>query len=120
MGAPDGGPGLPGTGWSREHGDIRVAHFLGLHALQILSLAALLFARLGWQDTRRVRMVWAISASYVSLFALLLWQALQGQSVTAPDAKTTMMLAVWAVLTASAIWLAGSRSTSARVHAVVY
>ena len=116
VGAPDGGPGLPGTGWSREHGDIRVAHFLGLHALQILPLAALLFARRGWQDIRRVRMVWAIAASHVSLFALLLWQALQGRSVTAPDTA----LAAWAVLTAAALWLIASRSASARVHAVVY
>jgi hypothetical protein len=117
VGAPDGGPGLPGTGWSREHGDIRVAHFLGLHALQILPLAALLLARSGWQDIRRVRMMWAISASHVSLFALLLWQALQGQSVTAPDAA---ILGAWAVLTAAAMWLAASRATSGRVRAVVY
>jgi hypothetical protein len=120
VGAPDGGPGLPGTGWSREHGDLRVAHFLGLHALQMLSLVALLLARLGWQDIRRVRTVWAISASYVSLFVLLLWQALRGQSVTAPDAETLTALAMWAVLTALAVGTAVSRRDSTRVHAVVY
>lgn len=120
VGAPDGGPGLPGTGWSREAGDLRIAHFLGLHALQILPLAALFFARRGWQDARRVRMVWAVSASHVSLFALLLWQALRGQSVTAPDATTIAALAGWVVLTVSAIWLARSRAASAPVAAVVY
>jgi hypothetical protein len=120
VGAHDGGPGLPGTGWSREHGDIRVAHFLGLHALQILLLAALLLARRDWKEIRRVRMVWAISASYVSLFALLLWQALRGQSVTAPDATTLTALAMWVVLTALAVGLAGSDRESTRVHAVVY
>jgi hypothetical protein len=120
VGAADGGPGLPGTGWSREHGDLRVAHFLGLHALQMLSLVALLLARRGWQDIRRLRMVWAISASYVSLFALLLWQALRGQSVTAPDSETLMALAMWAVLTALAVGIAVSRRDSTRVHAVVY
>jgi len=120
VGAPDGGAGLPGTGWSREHGDLRVAHFLGLHAIQMLPLVALVFARRGWQDARRVRMVWAISASHVSLFALLLWQALRGQSVTAPDATTTTVLAVWAVLTALAVVAAGARRESPPIHAVVY
>jgi len=120
VGAPDGGPGLPGTGWSREHGDLRVAHFLGLHAIQMLSLAALLLARRGWRDIRRVRIVWAISASYVSLFALLLWQALRGQSVTAPDSATLTALASWAVLTALTIGIAGFHRESTRVHAIVY
>ncbi len=120
VGAPDGGPGLPGTGWSLEHGDIRVAHFLGLHALQMLALVALFFAALGWQEIRRVRIVWAIAASYASLFALLLWQALRGQSVTAPDPTTLTALALWAVLTAAAVVIAGWRGESRRVHAVVY
>ena len=120
VGAPDGGPGLPGTGWSRDHGDLRVAHFLGLHALQILPLAALVLARRGWHDTRRIRTVWAISASHASLFALLLWQALRGQSVVAPDAATVTALVLWAATSSSAISVAALRRKSRRVHAVVY
>jgi hypothetical protein len=120
VGAPDGGAGLPGVGWSRDHGDIRVAHFLGLHALQMLPLVALFFAARGWPEVRRVRIVWAISASYVSLFGLLLWQALRGQSVTAPDAATLTAMALWAVLTVSALALTGARRESPLVQAIVY
>lgn len=122
VGAPDGGPGLPVTGWSREHGDLRVAHFLGLHALQLLPLTAVFLARRGWRQARRVRMVWAASASYVSLFALLLWQALRGHSIVSPDAATATALTAWVVLTAVAVWAAGARmhSESAGAHAAVY
>lgn len=118
VGAADGGPGVPGTGWSREHGDLRVAHFLGLHALQMLPLAALVFVRRGWQETRRVRSVLAMSASYVSLFSLLLWQALRGQSVTTPDEAMITALALWAVLSGLAFWAAASRAFAVRVRAV--
>lgn len=120
VGAPDGGPGLPGTGWSREHGDLRVAHFLGLHALQILPLLALALTRREWHERRRVRVVWALSASYISLFALLLWQALRGQSVMAPDMITMIAFVLWGGLTSLAIWVSSSGAESARVHAVVY
>jgi hypothetical protein len=120
VGAPDGGPGLPGTGWSREHGDLRVAHFFGLHALQIIPLFAFAFARRGWHETRRVRIVWALSASYVSLFALLIWQALRGQSVMSPDAATLIGFAVWGAVTMLAIAMSSSRADAARVPAAVY
>ena len=36
IGGPDGDSGLPVVNWSRKYGDLRAAHFMGMHALQIL------------------------------------------------------------------------------------
>lgn len=80
VGAPDGGPGLPITGWSREHGDLRVPHFIGLHAVQLLPAAAWLLGAIGPNAWRR-RAVFVAAACYYALFAILLAQALGGHSV---------------------------------------
>jgi hypothetical protein len=77
VGAPDGGPGLPVTGWSREHGDLRVPHFVGMHAVQLLPAVAWLLMPIASADTRR-RAVLAAAAVYTALFAILLVQALNG------------------------------------------
>jgi hypothetical protein len=108
VGAPDGGPGLPVTNWSRDHGDLRVPHFIGLHALQILPLVALMLARPRWPEMTRVRITLAAAASHAALFGLLLWQALRGQPVAAADALAIVALAAWAALTAIALRLAAA------------
>ncbi len=78
VGAPDGGPGLIGTGWSTTHGDLRVPHFFGLHAIQALSLVALLLAGLRIRQEARVPLVLIAAASYAALYVMLLIQALRG------------------------------------------
>ena len=120
VGAPDGGPGLPGTGWSTEHGDLRIAHFVGLHALQVLPLLVVVFARRAWNESNQVRVVWTLSASYASLFGLLLWQAFRGQSIIAPDGIMLAAIASWAIVTAGAVWLSAFRSETPHIRAVVY
>jgi hypothetical protein len=114
IGAPDGGPGVPVTGWSREHGDVRVPHFIGLHAIQVLALVALGVRRWRRPESVRVRAVLAMAASYAALFLLLLWEALRGQSVVAPDATALASLAIWAAASVLALgWIGfGSRGTS--------
>ncbi|MGE0592288.1 MAG: hypothetical protein AB7G23_11445 [Vicinamibacterales bacterium] len=77
VGAPDGGPGLPVTGWSTRAGDLRVPHFVGLHALQVLPLLALLVRRR--PPHIRQRLVALGAVAYTVVFILLLAQALAGR-----------------------------------------
>jgi hypothetical protein len=116
VGGADGGPGVPVTGWSREHGDVRVPHFVGLHAIQALAIVAVALRRWRRSEAVRVRAMLAAAASYASLFVLLLWQALGGHSVVVPDATAVAAFAVWAAATVLVLgWIAaGSRVASSR------
>lgn len=119
VGAPDGGPGLPGTGWSTTHGDLRVPHFLGLHALQVLPLVALVLPRRRLGERVRVRLTLTATGSYVTLFGILLSQGLRGQPLLAPDGITLVLLGTWAFGTALAAAVSALRVQPARRPAVV-
>lgn len=117
------GPGLPFLGWSTEHGDLRVAHFVGLHVLQIVPLVALLlsiFAARGIIRASEKRLrgaVWASGAAYVGLIFTLYIQAMRGQSVVAPDATTIVIASALIglpVATALALALVPSSAPTAR------
>jgi hypothetical protein len=110
VGAPDGGPGVPGTGWSTERGDLRVPHFVGLHALQALPLFAWVLRRRRLGPTEaKVRLTVTAAGSYFALFAILLAQALRGQPVLNPDALTMETLGVWALISAIGAWWSVAR-----------
>ncbi|MEM7737854.1 MAG: hypothetical protein AAF267_18905, partial [Deinococcota bacterium] len=125
VGIIDGGDGLPFFNWSTEGGDLRIGHFIGMHALQILPL-------LGWflegrqhrsqpsrskanrqgrrqhqhksaQTTSRqgaVALVFIAASYYLAITLLVTWQALRAQSIIAPDALT---INVFVALSATAL-----------------
>jgi hypothetical protein len=109
VGAADGGPGLPGTGWSREHGDLRVPHFIGLHAVQMLPIVALLLRRRVSTERTVVGLTTVAGGSYAALFGILVWQALRAQSVIGPDVVTATALTAWAIATVIAGWRVAGR-----------
>lgn len=78
VGAADGGAGLPVLGWSTRHGDLRAAHFLGLHALQVLPLVGWLLGRRLAGRAGQVLAVAAFALLYAGAVAWLYGQALQG------------------------------------------
>lgn len=78
---PDGGPGLPFVNWSTRGGDLRIAHFLGMHALQILPLLGYALTSRGAPERTRWAVTWttAISVIYGVLVLLLFLRALAGR-----------------------------------------
>ncbi|SDH69493.1 hypothetical protein SAMN04515691_0318 [Leifsonia sp. 98AMF] len=105
VGLADGGPGLPVLGWSTVGGDLRIPHFIGMHALQLLPLLAVMLGWLGrrWRpladDRVRTRLVVVATAAYGAVLALVTVQALAGQSIVRPDG--VFLAAGWTITLAA-------------------
>jgi hypothetical protein len=111
VGLPDGGPGLPLVGWSTVGGDLRIGHFVGLHALQVLPLLAGVLARFAptLDVPTRARMLRAVGLGYLGLIVLLTVQALRGQPLLAPDGVTLGLLALLVIGTGLGLRAASPR-----------
>src|SRR5690606_7030633 len=70
------GPGLALTGWSVTGGDLRVAHFLGVHAQQVLPLVGYLLGVAGGRHASAA--VALATAAYLGLVGLALARAYAG------------------------------------------
>ncbi|MEU5696377.1 hypothetical protein [Actinosynnema sp. NPDC020468] len=107
VGVPDGGPTMAVTGWATDGGDLRIGHFVGIHALQVIPLIALLLA-----GRATTRLIWGVSIGYLGLTALVTWQALRGQALLRPDTATLLGALVVVGWTAGAV-LVGLRRKQA-------
>ena len=79
VGVKDGGPGLPIVNWSTKGGDLRAAHFVGLHALQVLPIVAFFISRRkSWTIRQKTVWVLAFSGAYALFVAVLYFRAIHG------------------------------------------
>jgi hypothetical protein len=76
-GIPTDAGGLPILGWSRTGGDLRVAHFFAMHALQVVPLMGWVVAASGVARPRTA--VWILAGLYTAFIVFTFVQALAGR-----------------------------------------
>ena len=72
IGGADGGSGIPILNWSKKFGDPRIAHFIGMHALQVLPVLSYYLFR-----NTQLTIIFGILYFALAIFSLI--QALKGK-----------------------------------------
>jgi hypothetical protein len=110
VGSAIAGRGIPLIGWNAVAGDLRVAHFMGIHGLQVLPFVGLALDRLcvKLSTAQQRQLIWNAGSTYLGFILLLAWQALHSESVAAPGARTIgaalVMLSFSALFVAFSLW----------------
>jgi hypothetical protein len=81
VGVADGGAGLPLVNWSTEGGDLRAAHFVGMHAFQAIPVFSLMLVWLQrrFSPVRPTAFTIIFALVYMASFTLIFVQALKGK-----------------------------------------
>lgn len=82
VGAADGGTGLAFLNWSTQHGDLRVAHFMGLHGAQVMIALGYWLSQKEKPGQSRAWVIALVATLYFLVTVGLFWQAFQGKSIT--------------------------------------
>jgi hypothetical protein len=78
IGGKIGDTGLPLLNWSTLFGDLRVAHFFGIHSLQIIPLLGYSISRKTGNIEKATLLIWIGAIAYFAFVCFLVLQAIKG------------------------------------------